>query len=302
MNLNSGPDLEIKIKRFKDNLKILPRKKELDGDSSDNNRIDLLIKRIISGYNIDLQKYRRAYIERRLKVMMYRYKIQDYKEFLNLLEQKHIKKEQFLHWFTINVTKFFRDIEPFRYFESKILPKLIALDLKNVYILSAGCATGEEPYSIAIIIDYFLKKRNLYNKINFNIDAIDIDPNSIKAAEEGIYFKEQLVNISSESLRRNFIEINENIYKIKDHLKKYINFNVKDINQLKNQNHYFCIFCRNVLIYIDKEMQNNIIKIFWQNLMPNGYLILGKTETINSQNSLFEYENLKEHIYKKIMF
>ncbi|MHA1898156.1 MAG: CheR family methyltransferase [Promethearchaeota archaeon] len=263
------------------------------------NVLNKLISALKTQLDIDLQEYRLAYIERRIRAIMNKFKIYSYEQFLNLVKSKQIKKQEFLKLFTINVTKFFRDIGPFRYFESIILPKLVNIN-SNLHILSAACATGEEAYSIAIIVDYFLKKRNLDKKVVLKIDAIDIDPTSIEIALQGVYFKDQLVNISNQSINRNFTEIDNGVYKIRENLKNYIRFMVKDITTLDNQK-YNCIFCRNFLIYIDKDKQQNILKIFWDNLAPNGYLILGKTETISVgyQNNLFEYENLKEHIYKK---
>ncbi len=251
-----------------------------------------------------LDCYRESYVRRRIEALMNRLNIKTYMEFNDWLISPLFDKEFFVKHFTINVTEFFRDISPFRYLESTILPRLAQDKLqkgeKTINIWSAGCSSGEEPYSIAIILDWFLKQEGLDNKISIQVVGTDLDKEALDEATKGIYVKHQLRNISEQSLQRNFDLIFGDKYGVKPLLKSYVKFQRHDILSGENPGKFDIIFCRNVLIYIEKEKQVGVLECFWHALNVPGYLILGKTEVFPIFcKDLYKYESLSEHAYIK---
>ncbi|OLS16177.1 MAG: chemotaxis protein CheR [Promethearchaeota archaeon CR_4] len=254
---------------------------------------------------LNVQCYRDSYVRRRVEAIMSRLSLETYKQFQQWLYSPLFDKNVFIKGLTINVTEFFRDIGPFRYLEMKILPELLDTKLRQgeetLRIWSAGCATGEEPYSLAIILDWILQRKNLKARIAAKIIATDLDPIPINVGIKGCYSLQQLKNISQESLRRNFDHLFGDKYAIKPHLKEYVDFQQHDILSGQKNGVYDIIICRNVLIYVNKDDQITILKLFWESLNVPGYLILGKTESFPLfYNELFRYDNLNEHIYIKM--
>ncbi len=255
--------------------------------------------------NLNVQCYRDSYIRRRVEALMSRLSIETYKQFQQWLYSPLFDKDVFIKSLTINVTEFFRDIGPFRYLESQILPKLLEMKLSRgestLRIWSAGCASGEEPYSLAILLDWVLSRKYLKEKITAKIIATDLNEHPIEFGRKGCYAMSQLRNISEESVRRNFDHLFGDKYAIKSHLKHYVDFQQHDLLSGQRIGKFDLIICRNVLIYVKKEDQITILKQFWDSLNVPGYLILGKTESFPLfYNELFHYDNLSEHVYEKV--
>ncbi len=254
--------------------------------------------------NLNVQCYRDSYVRRRVEALMSRLGIDTYKQFQLWINSPLFDKDVFIKGLTINVTEFFRDVAPFRYIETQILPKLLETKLSrgetNLRIWSAGCASGEEPYSLAIILDWVMQRKNLRDKIAVKIIATDLNEHPIEVGRKGCYALHQLKNISEESIRRNFEHLFGDKYIIKSHLKQYVDFQQHDLLSGQKIGKFDLIICRNVLIYVKKEDQITILKQFWESLNVPGYLILGKTESFPLfYNELFQYDNLSEHVYKK---
>ena len=294
---SKAADLFDEIKDKRDKFCAHPENSELYFD-----QILTFLQRTIK---LNVQCYRDSYVRRRVEALMSRLGLETYRQFQQWLYSPLFDKDVFIKGLTINVTEFFRDIGPFRYLESKILPDLLDAKRKRgedtLRIWSAGCASGEEPHSLAIILDWVLQRKNLKERIAAKIIATDLNINPINFARKGIYSIQQLRNISEESLRRNFDHIFGDKYAIKPRLKEYVDFQQHDILAGQKIGLFDIIFCRNVLIYVNKEDQITILKMFWESLNVPGYLILGKTESFPLfYNELFRYDNLNEHIYLKV--
>jgi chemotaxis protein methyltransferase CheR len=227
--------------------------------------------------------------------------LRTYTEYYRYLSLNPSEYKRLLKDLTINVTQFYRDPEVYRVIEDEILPLLIYNNVKkqkrNIRILSVGCASGEETYSIAILLHELLDEE--FKNFNVSINGIDIDEASLKTARLGVYQPQQLENIKDEYLKRYFIYDGEN-YHISDAIKDMVRFRNQDIFSGKFGSHYNVIICRNVLIYLTKEMQAQLFQQFYDALVNGGYLIIGKTETlVGPTKDDFQIINSRERIYQK---
>lgn len=242
----------------------------------------------------------RARIEKRLREQnigsYFRYykHVTDYKnrkELFNLLESV-----------TINETYFFRNMPQFEILKKKVLLDLLERKRKRgdftLRIWSAGCATGEEPYSIAIAATETIPD---ISRWNLKIIGSDISLRCLEIAQSGIYHKEKLKDIPEKYLKNYFISTGE-FYEMRDDIKRFVEF---DYHNLKHENgiaEIDVIFCRNVLIYFNAEEQKRIITNFKRILNEGGYLFLGHAESlqgISNGDFKFVYSN-KGAAYQKI--
>jgi chemotaxis methyl-accepting protein methylase len=265
------------------------------------------IKKFISSkIDMDISNYRDRYLKRRLYTYIHNHEnVDSHQAYLNyLMAYPETEPERFKLTIAIHVTEFFRDIKPFKYIETVLLPEIsnqIGNRSKTIRILSAPCSTGEEPYSFAIIADYLKQKKIIPNPIE--ITGTDIDFESVQTAQKGIYKIDSLRKISDVSVKRNFNILDDISAEIKPKIKKYCSFHVDNLlNMTTYRPKFDIIACRNFLIYISKEKQKNVINLLVKNLKPNGFLMFGKSEGIPmAPGSLLKPKNLKEHIYQYIV-
>jgi chemotaxis protein methyltransferase CheR len=202
---------------------------------------------------------------------------------------------------TINVTQFFRDPEVFHLVETEILPILIFNKVKQkrkvIRVWSAGCASGEEAYSLAILFKDLLAEK--FDTFIVSIQGTDIDDSSLTAAKVGKYLPRQLENMKPELLKRYF-SFDGEMYKLADEIKDMVRFRKLDLFSEKKSSHFDIIFCRNVIIYFTKEMQEILFNGFHDALNQGGYLVIGKTEGLfGDSKDNFEIINSRERIYQK---
>jgi len=206
----------------------------------------------------------------------------DYYNFL--MENYDEEKIHFINAITTNKTEFFRENRHFEYMRDIFLPEFESRNKREIRIWSAGCSTGEEPYSAAItLMEYYENRKNPVIKIL----ATDIDTNVLQTAARGIYRKEVVENIELPVLKKYFLRgkgENSGLFSVRDDLKKMIYF--RRLNLM--QEHYpmkgpfDIIFCRNVIIYFDKETQVNVFKRFHRYLDDRGCLFIGHSENITT--------------------
>ena len=202
---------------------------------------------------------------------------------------------------TTNKTDFFREIKHFEFLEKKLIPECMEKykKEKKLDIWSAGCSTGEEVYSLLICC--LETSQNELCKWNFYITGTDISNKVLKLAEQGIYSKEKLANLNPFILNKYFLKGQNKcsgLYKFKDEFRNYIKFMyVNLLDDLHFDKSFNIIFCRNVLIYFDKELQTKIINKFYEKLQPKGYLFLGHSESLIGIKHHFKY--IEPTIYQK---
>jgi chemotaxis protein methyltransferase CheR len=239
-----------------------------------------------SGLRLDM--YRESFLRRRLELRMRSLGFRNLSEYFCYLRSNEGEIAELINAIAINVTEFMRDVTPFRFFMEKILPEIS--EKRVLRFWSAGCAYGEEAYSIAICT---LEA----TECNFTVYATDIDDECLKRALMGIYSESQLRNLSEEMKRKYFERIGNKL-KVKDFVKKHVRFRKHDLTSQEPVTRFLdAIFCRNVLIYFTEEQKTKVIRDFYEALVDGGYLIIGKSETIPKLG--FDCISLSEKIYKR---
>jgi chemotaxis protein methyltransferase CheR len=260
-----------------------------------------LKKQIFRCTALDLGQYKDTYLQRRIGVRMRCCGTKAYSDYSGFLDSHPIEYEQLLDDLTINVTQFFRDPMVYKAMEEEVLPLLIYDKVKqgkgNIAVWSAGCSSGEEPYSIAIMLRELLGEE--INNFDVNIIGSDIDDPSLEAASVGKYLPRQLTNMKKEYLERYFTLEGE-MYQLSQDIMDMVNFRKIDLIASKPPARFDCIFCRNVVIYFTREMQEHLYMKFYDSLNHGGYFVMGNTETLVGEAAhLFTTFKGRERIYQK---
>jgi chemotaxis protein methyltransferase CheR len=248
--------------------------------------------------SIQCQNYKEDYIERRVLSRMRLTNREDFREYHSYLLSSPDEQQLLRNALTINVTKFWRDNDVFGMIQKEILPDIFRKK-SRVRIWSAGCATGEEPYTLALIIHDLLRLRE---GVTVTIYATDIDEVVLGRAKEGIYDKKSLENLTSGQLRRHFFERPDGKYEVRPHLKEMIRFGAHDLMSGRPTTNYLdMILCRNVTIYFTERQKNELARMFQSALLKDGYYVMGKTEFLGRKvEDLFEPVNSLQKIYRKV--
>ncbi len=247
---------------------------------------------------LDLSYFKPAFLTRRIGVRMKMLNMTSSSQYAQLLNSDLNEVGSLYDSLSINVTRFYRDKQVWQIFGNKIIPNLLK-DSKisdKLRIWSCGCASGEEPYSLAIMFSEFFD--NPKNKIR--IQATDINSHALKTAQKGIYSIDNLKNLDALLITKYFKKIDSTKYQVIDKIKDLVSFNLADITTFP-VSYLDIIFCRNLLIYYGKEAQDLIFKKFYTVLKPNRYLVLGMDETLwghKLQNSFLSLHP-KDRIYLK---
>ncbi len=234
----------------------------------------LLIKR----EKLNIEKYKDETILRRINKRMILVRSKTFNEYLSYIKSNPIELHLLYQNILIGVTSFFRDTKAFEVLKKELL-KYIDKKTENydLRIWSIACSTGEEAYSLAILIDMIIKE--LHKKINVHIFATDIDEDALKKARLAIYSKESLKNIDKNIIDNYFVEC-ENGYRVVENIRKQIVFTYHNILSDPPFINQDMISCRNLLIYILPEAQEEIFTLFHYAIKENGLLFLGSSESI----------------------
>ena len=195
------------------------------------------------------------------------------------------------------VTEFMRDPDLFAYLRSVILPELIESARKNgktLRIWSAGCATGEEPYSIAILMSELLGDE--LESFNVRIFSTDLDSSAIAFARRGVYASSTIQELAPELVEKYFVAV-DGRYQVKKRLRNLTVFGEHDLAQRSPFPHVDMVLCRNVLIYFTNELQRRALQLFAFSLRQDGYLVLGKAESTSPLNDSFVVHDLHHKVY-----
>lgn len=233
---------------------------------------DEFISKIKKMTNINLSFYKEKQMKRRIDALIRRNNLNDYDSYISLLKKSEEHLNEFLNYITINVSEFFRNPIQWQVLEKKLIPQLFSKSM-NIKTWSSACASGEEPYSMAIL----LSKLGLLKKAE--IIATDIDISALEKAKKGLYSKKSLANLSEADIKKYFDKTQE-LYAIKNEIKDNVKF--KRLNLLSDNFPPQCdlILCRNVMIYFTDEAKNKLYHKFSNALKNEGILFVGSTEQI----------------------
>jgi chemotaxis protein methyltransferase CheR len=251
-------------------------------------------------YFDDQSKY---FVEGRLQNSLQRLQFDNFKDYYYFLKYDRRSQEEFsnvIDLLTIHETYFFREDQQLKAFTDEILPELLTIraSSKSLRIWSAGCSTGEEPYTLSMLI----MENGAFKDWRIEIFASDISHLVLQTARRGIYTGSSLRVMNPYHLSKYFHKA-EHGYRIDDPVKKNVTFlhlNLLDTDKMVFINSLDIIFCRNVIIYFDQDAKKKIIATFNQKLNPGGYLLLGHSESLINLSTAFSLRHLKhDMVYQK---
>jgi len=233
-------------------------------------------------------------IERRIKVT----NVANLEAYLAYLQEHPTEIEALFRELLINVTQFFRDPEAFEALSVKIIQPIISLksDSQSPFrVWVAGCSSGEEAYSVAVLIQEHIEK--LKTDCRVQIYATDLDEEAINIARKGFYSAVTLDNVSTERLQRFFLQEDDG-YRIKKSIRDMVVFSTQNLIFDPPFSKLDLLCCRNLLIYLEPDLQKQLFPLFHYALIPGGFLFLGNSESIGSFTDLFSTVDRKNKIYR----
>lgn len=248
----------------------------------------------------DFSMYKKSTISRRIDRRIAVHQLKDISEYVNYLRENTHEIDVLFKELLIGVTKFFRDQDAFLALEKPLMDLLEKKKTDDsIRIWVAGCSTGEEAYSITILLIECLEKLKKHkNPHKIQVFATDLDPSAIEKARTGIYFDNASGDISVERLERFFVHQN-NHYIVKKEVRESIIFAQHNIIKDSPFTKLDLLCCRNLLIYLNTELQKRIMPLFHYSLNKNGILFLGNSETIGSFGNLFSPINSQFRIFSR---
>lgn len=247
----------------------------------------------------DFSKYKKNTIFRRIERRMSIRNIKSMDEYVYYLEQKPTEVEALFHDFLIGVTNFFRNPIAFEALQEIVISQLF-IDRKPESVIRVwvpGCSTGEEAYSIGILLQEQMEKLKQIFKIQ--IFATDIDKRAIEKARSSIYSPTISTDISQERLERFFIKDSSGNYRVQKSIRDMIVFSEQDVIKDPPLSKLDLLSCRNVLIYMDAELQKKLIPLFHYSLNPSSFLFLGPSETVGELENIFDTLDRRSKLYRK---
>lgn len=250
-------------------------------------------------YGIELGQ-KRVIVEGRLKNYLAVHGYGSYAEYINavIADEQGREAKSLVNLLTTNHTFFMREFEHFEYMREIVLPQLRKKEEKtrDLRIWCAAASSGEEPYTIAMILmDFFGLEHHEWDT---TVLATDISTKVLEKAYRGVYADEQLLNLPETWRKRYFSKYDDGHSIVKENLKKQVLFRQFNLmNPLPFRKKLHVVFLRNVMIYFDEDTKNQLVERIYDFMEPGGYLFIGTTETLDKSSTRFQY--VKPSIYRK---
>ncbi len=248
----------------------------------------------------DFSQYKPTTSQRRIERRMAVHQIEAVDDYVKFIQQAPEEVEALFRDMLIGVTSFFRDPEAFKALEEQIIPELFAGKAADapIRIWAPGCSTGEEAYSLAILLAE--RQEALKQSFKVQVFATDIDSQAIAAARAGIYPASIATDLTPERLARYFTpEPDDSAYRINKRIRDMLVFSEQNVIKDPPFSRLDLISCRNLLIYLGGVLQKKLIPLFHYALSPKGYLFLGTSETVGEIGDLFAALDRKQKIYQR---
>lgn len=234
----------------------------------------------------DLSGYRTAFVESRIRDSALQAGYESAARYVQHLKANDPELDRLLAQLTVNVSRFFRDPLTFCYLDERVIPEILNRKRETgnrlLRIWSAGCASGEEPYSVAILLDEHLCKEE--RPFELNLFATDVDPKAVALGKTAAYDPESLENVSFKRMNQYFTQ-KQKRYSLNPAIQRQVLFSVHDLSDERSSvppesiyGDFDILLCRNVLIYFDLKRQERIFEKFLRAVPPGGYLVLGEVE------------------------
>jgi two-component system CheB/CheR fusion protein len=274
------------------------REKEVPADKHYQIFLQKILMLVRANTKHDFTHYKQTTIRRRIGRRLAVHKIEDIADYFRYLQRNPAEIQTLFKDLVICVTSFFRDPEAFRALETKVIPDLIEHKSVDhpIRVWVPGCGTGEEALSLAILFDEAMERTGKHH--NLQVFATDIDADAIDRARVGEYPESIAADIAPERLKRYFVR-KDGLYRIKQEIREMVVYAPQNLISDPPFSRLDLISCRNVLIYLDTDLQKQILPLFHFTLNPNGYLFLGSSESIGGSADLFAAVDTKWKIYQR---
>lgn len=255
---------------------------------------NIIQKRFLIDFNLYKPSTVLRCVDRRMRINQ----IQDPDSYLQYIMESPDEEERLYNSLLIGVTRFFRDEEAYAVIKNKVIPEIIngKLDNSTIRVWVAGCSTGEEPYSLAILFKEYMD--SIHKNINVKIFATDIDNKAIEYASAGVYPDSISHDVSLERLNRYFIK-NKDVYQVTKAIREMVIFSFHNVISNPPFIKINLLSCRNLLIYFQPKLQARILSTFQFALDTNGYMFLGNSETTGELGTYFSTIDAKWKIFQK---
>lgn len=249
-------------------------------------------KNILDLTGIDLNSYKERQMKRRINTLGEKFGFHDYDSFYKDLKVNLEHRKQFMNYLTINVSEFYRNPAQWEVLESKVIPELLKQSKAELKIWSAACSTGDEPYTIVMIL------KELFPNVRINLTATDLDDLVIAFAKEGVYSEKSIANLPKQYISKYFKQLPDHTYQLSREIIDCVKFKQHNLLADRYDEQYDLIVCRNVLIYFTEQAKIDVFKKFHQALRPGGYLFIGSTEQLLQAREV-GYEPQYSFFYRK---
>ena len=262
--------------------------------------LETLLEFVKESRGFDFTGYKRSTIERRVAKRMATVRVERYDDYLDYLE---LHGEEFVELFNtllINTTGFFRDPQTWEYLATDIAPQLLAAraDDSPIRVWCAGCASGEEPYTVAMVLARVMGDVPFRERVK--IYATDVDEEALDLARHGAYAPRQIEDVPPDALER-FFERTDQRYVFRKDLRRSVIFGRNDLVQDAPISRIDLLVCRNTLMYFTAETQSQILRRFHFALDDDGYMLLGRSEMLITHTDLFAPVELKRRVFRKVI-
>lgn len=280
----------------------LPTSRILVDETIPDEQLDRIVALVHDGGVIPIESYRNNYLKRRLFLRMRALGIPTIEAYREKLAVSPVELRLFKNMLSINVSTFFRNPDVYDVLRDHVFPSVFRLKTANTQnflrILSVGCASGEEAYSVAIMLREHFPNQCL--AVTPHILGLDVDARSIKLAHDAVYDVTRMGNLSQDERHHYFHKVGERRYALDESVKKMVVFKVEDVIKKGVTKFWDVILCRNLLIYLTREAQHDLLMKLYHACADGGFLVLGKSEApVGAVRDLLPPAYPQERIYVK---
>ena len=270
-----------------------------DGAAAEDPKFAALLEKLHAEHNFDFREYKPGSLLRRIRRRMTQVHVERFESYMSYLDKHADEHIALLNAILINVTRFFRDPEAWDVLRDHVLPSMIdaAATSRSLRCWSAGCSSGEEAYTLAMLLTEYLRGRQ--DEYDIKIYATDIDDDALTTARSGLYRLEAVKDVPAALIDRYFTPDGQ-AYRVRRDIRKWCIFGHHDLTHDAPLSHVDLLVCRNVLIYFDNTLQDRVVPRFQYAIRPEGYLFLGRSESMLSRARRFVPVGFKWRIFQRV--
>jgi two-component system CheB/CheR fusion protein len=257
-----------------------------------------LLELLSTRYGFDFREYKPASLVRRVRARMQQVRIDSFDGYMHYLESHPDENVALFNAILINITGFFRDPDAWTVLRNEVIPRLVeqASETRSLRVWSIGCSSGEEPYSLAVLLSEHLGSGG--REFNVKIYATDVDEEALTAGRHGLYRLDDVKDVPPDLLDRYFAREGQ-AYRFRRDLRRWVIFGRHNVVRDPPLSHIDLLLCRNVMIYFTTDLQEKILARFQYSIREGGYLFLGRAESLLARSRWFTPVNLKWRIFER---